>query len=70
VLLLGESGAGKGVCARAVHELSGRPGAFVAVNCGAVPERAHRGRAPVDARDGRFVVVPYLRMQPGTGTGA
>jgi DNA-binding NtrC family response regulator len=34
VLLLGESGTGKEVLARAVHILSGRPGAFVAVNCG------------------------------------
>src|SRR5262249_24796529 len=34
VLLLGESGTGKEVLARAVHTLSGRSGAFVAVNCG------------------------------------
>ncbi len=37
VLLLGESGTGKEVLARAVHVLSGRPGAFVAVNCGGLP---------------------------------
>jgi transcriptional regulator with GAF, ATPase, and Fis domain len=37
VLLLGESGTGKEVLARVTHELSGRPGAFVAVNCGAIP---------------------------------
>jgi sigma-54 dependent transcriptional regulator, acetoin dehydrogenase operon transcriptional activator AcoR len=37
VLLGGESGAGKELAARAVHTLSGRPGAFVAVNCGALP---------------------------------
>jgi DNA-binding NtrC family response regulator len=36
VLLLGESGTGKEVLARAVHTLSGRPGAFVAVNCGGI----------------------------------
>jgi transcriptional regulator with GAF, ATPase, and Fis domain len=38
VVLSGESGTGKEVLARAVHELSGRGGAFVAVNCGALPE--------------------------------
>jgi transcriptional regulator with GAF, ATPase, and Fis domain len=37
VLLLGETGTGKEVVARAVHELSGRRGAFVGVNCGGVP---------------------------------
>jgi DNA-binding NtrC family response regulator len=36
VLLLGESGTGKELLARAIHTHSGRPGAFVAVNCGAL----------------------------------
>ena len=36
VLIHGESGTGKELAARAVHELSGRAGRFVAVNCGAV----------------------------------
>jgi DNA-binding NtrC family response regulator len=38
VVLAGETGTGKEVVARALHALSGRPGAFVAVNCGALPE--------------------------------
>lgn len=37
MLLLGESGTGKEVLARAAHVLSGRKGAFVPVNCGALP---------------------------------
>lgn len=38
VLVSGESGTGKEVAARLIHERSGRQGAFVAVNLGAVPE--------------------------------
>lgn len=38
VLLLGETGSGKEVIARAVHERSGRhEGPFIRVNCGAIP---------------------------------
>jgi DNA-binding NtrC family response regulator len=39
VLLQGESGTGKGVVARYIHELSHRSGGpFVSINCGALPE--------------------------------
>jgi two-component system response regulator HydG len=38
VLLQGESGTGKEVFARALHRSSGRKGAFIAVNCAAIPE--------------------------------
>jgi DNA-binding NtrC family response regulator len=37
-LITGESGTGKELVARALHELSGRAGRFVAVNCAALPE--------------------------------
>ena len=38
VLVLGESGTGKELVAKALHELSGRKGRLVPVNCGAIPE--------------------------------
>ena len=38
MLIEGESGSGKEVIARAIHGLSGRKGAFVPVNCGALPD--------------------------------
>jgi transcriptional regulator of acetoin/glycerol metabolism len=38
MLIEGESGTGKEVIARAIHGQSGRHGAFVPVNCGALPD--------------------------------
>ncbi len=38
VLITGESGTGKELIARLIHDVSERPGEFVPVNCGAIPE--------------------------------
>ena len=38
VMLLGASGTGKELLARAVHEKSNRKGEFIAINCAAIPE--------------------------------
>jgi DNA-binding NtrC family response regulator len=38
VLILGDTGTGKELVARALHDQSGRKGAFVPVNCGSLPK--------------------------------
>jgi len=48
VLVLGESGVGKEIMPRVVHQFSKRKhGAFIAVNCGAIPEGTRFRKAPL-----------------------
>jgi DNA-binding NtrC family response regulator len=64
VLIIGESGTGKELVARAVHELSGREGAFIPVNCAAIPAElleselfGHTGSAFTGAKQPRAGLI-------------
>jgi len=71
VLLRGETGTGKELIARAIHDRSARRGPFVAVNCGALPRTlveselfGYRRGAFSDAREDREGLM--LRADGGT----
>jgi two-component system, NtrC family, response regulator AtoC len=71
VLVTGESGTGKELVARALHNQSHAKGAFVAVNCAAIPEQlleselfGHEKGAFTDARSARSGL--FLEANDGT----
>jgi len=66
VLINGQTGTGKEVAARQLHAASGRKGAFVALNCGALPESVfeseifgHEAGAFTDAKKRRIGKLEY-----------
>ncbi len=71
VLILGESGSGKEVVARAIHEASGRSGGFLALNCAAIPAQLAESQLfghTAGAFTGAKESVPGFFRAAGQGT--
>jgi DNA-binding NtrC family response regulator len=69
VLLHGESGTGKGIAARAIHDLSGRDGTWMQINCAAVPEAITESNGLGVSEDGQQTTAtqgPLVEAQGGT----
>lgn len=66
LLVLGETGTGKEVCAQAVHGLSSRAsGPWIAVNCGALPNELVENELFGHAKAGRTLHTGLLREAEG-----
>jgi len=68
VLITGESGTGKGLIARIIHEMSGSGGAFVSLSCSTLPEPALDAELFGSAQNGNGTAKLGLLEQADGGT--
>ena len=63
VLIRGETGTGKEVAARLIHDMSRRPGLMVRINCGAIPENLLK-KGLIEMADGGTVFFDEVGEMP------